>query len=252
MEALDPPVPNSSDNLLRHNNGSYQCDRAYGYPYFDVYRQHQEDDTFLTPFTTEWVALSAPTVPTRLSPDKEKAAAWTHGARISVTRDDLGGIYNDARLSFVFHDALPLVEGDEYTMTMWARVTAGGTMTVMLNSTNQYYRTEISGGDWQELKWSFVYQANAAYVARVSFGVCRQHLGTVELCGFTLQAGSFWNTNNLHNRVVKLETKAAELDARVTALENPEEATTQSALQTTGLTPADEVQAIDPTEEEEM
>ena len=93
---------------------------------------------------------------------------------------------------------IPMVDGQQYTLSVYARVTDGEKMRVRLRyGVSGYPGTtrDITGFAWQRLTWTFTYSASSAKDttgngARIYIGAVGYYQGTVELCGYQLEKGS--------------------------------------------------------------
>ena len=92
----------------------------------------------------------------------------------------------------------PMVDGREYTMSAYARVTSGTTMRLVLQYGVGSYPKEyidITGSTWKQYSWTFTYSASGAgdttgAGARIYIGARSYYAGTVEMCGFQLERGN--------------------------------------------------------------
>lgn len=93
---------------------------------------------------------------------------------------------------------VPMVSGQEYTLSVYARVTSGEKMRMRLRyGVSAYPGTtkDISGTDWQRVTWTFTYSATSAkdtdgLGARIYIGSTAYYAGILELCGYQLEKGS--------------------------------------------------------------
>lgn len=93
---------------------------------------------------------------------------------------------------------VPMVSGQEYTVSVYARVTSGEKMRVRLRyGVSAYPGTtkDISGAEWQRITWTFTYSATSAKDtdgtgARIYIGAVSYYAGVLELCGYQLEKGS--------------------------------------------------------------
>ena len=83
----------------------------------------------------------------------------------------------------------PLVEGEEYTLSAYFRVTEGEKATAILSfeGNNNYYE-EISGSEWQRVAFTFTAPNNNPRIVYV--GTTANYVGKIEACGFQLEHGS--------------------------------------------------------------
>ena len=125
---------------------------------------------------------------------------------------------------------LDMIDGAEYTMSCWARVTAGSGARLCFSYGidgygNRYYVKDvteqfidINNTTWKRFYWTFTYRAQINGVnfrPRIGFGVCRAFAGTVQLCGFRLTAGGLYGNNTVDT----IRLQLAALENRVAALE---------------------------------
>jgi hypothetical protein len=128
---------------------------------------------------------------------------------------------------------LPMVDGMEYTMSCWVRVTAGTKMKIgfcygidaygndyIREDTREY--VEVTNTTWKRMYWTFTYHASEVINGttmtnhpRIAFGVCRAYAGTVQLAGFRLTAGGLYGNNTVDT----IRLQLAALENRVAALE---------------------------------
>jgi len=126
---------------------------------------------------------------------------------------------------------LDLEEGEIYTLSCWARLTAGTKARLYMgygHSSGGYSSTGYSGNHryidftgttWTRVTWSFVFRSTASYQAqgatpytvnvehkkRVAVGVCRYADGTVQLCGFRLVHGGLYGSNTVDTLTAQVE-----------------------------------------------
>ena len=130
---------------------------------------------------------------------------------------------------------LPMVDGMEYTMSCWVRVTSGTKMKLGFSWGMDAYGNdfrpegtfeyiEVTNTTWKRMYWTFTYQSTVGSITmhpRIAFGVCRAFAGTVQLAGFRLTAGGLYGNNTVDTirlQLAALENRVAELEA--TVLEN--------------------------------
>ncbi len=93
---------------------------------------------------------------------------------------------------------VPLVSGQQYTLSVYARLTAGAKMRLRLiyGVTDYVYKyIDVTDTGWKRVTWTFSYSATSAgdtdgEGARIYIGVASYFAGTVELCGFKLEKGT--------------------------------------------------------------
>lgn len=125
---------------------------------------------------------------------------------------------------------LDLEEGEIYTLSCWARLTAGTKAMLYMgygHNSSGYSSTgysgnhryiDFTGATWTRVTWSFIYHATASYVPggsstpttvehkkRVAVGVCRYADGTVQLCGFRLVHGGLYGSNTVDTLAAQVE-----------------------------------------------
>jgi len=92
---------------------------------------------------------------------------------------------------------VPMVSGQQYTLSVYARVTSGTKMKLRLFYGVTGYSTkylEATDSDWKRLSWTFTYSATTAKDttgegARIYIGCASYYAGTVEVCGYQLEKG---------------------------------------------------------------
>ena len=125
---------------------------------------------------------------------------------------------------------LDLEEGEIYTLSFWARLTAGTKARLYVGyghaqggyvstgpSGNHRY-IDFTGTTWTRVTWSFIFRTNLSYVPggattpttvdhkkRVAVGVCRYADGTVQLCGFRLVHGGLYGSNTVDTLAAQVE-----------------------------------------------
>ena len=138
---------------------------------------------------------------------------------------------------------LDMTDGETYTLSCWARITAGTKARLVLkygmsaggyglgyDGENQL-SLEIAAPDfaaWKRVSWTFVYHSTdhagnaGGWKKRVAFGVCRKYTATVQLCGFRLTKGGLYGSNTVDTLQAHINDQnavIAALTARVEALE---------------------------------
>lgn len=141
---------------------------------------------------------------------------------------------NDATVTYPPSGVFDLEDGQQYTLSCFARITSGEHARIMMGygydrrgqvsrwtEENQIY-IEVSSQEWRRLLWTFTYHNSVsvngtAYAMRkrVGIGVCRAYNGTVQLAGFRLTAGGLFSPNDVDT----LSQRMTALEARVSALE---------------------------------
>lgn len=126
---------------------------------------------------------------------------------------------------------LDLEEGEIYTLSCWARLTAGTKAKLYMgygHNSGGYANTgpagnhryiDFTGTTWTRVTWSFVFRSTASYQVqgaapytatvehkkRVAVGVCRYADGTVQLCGFRLVHGGLYGSNTVDTLTAQVE-----------------------------------------------
>lgn len=102
------------------------------------------------------------------------------------------------RLAWYSGATVPMVDGQEYTMSAYAKVTSGTTMRLLFQyGVSSYPRehVDITNTEWKQYSWTFTYSASGAgdsagTGARVYIGSSSYYAGTVQMCGFQLERGN--------------------------------------------------------------
>ena len=151
--------------------------------------QYAENDRYFSGNTT---AIT----PTYISITDPPAAPIKYGARFVCTAE----AGNQMRL-LVWYDGggtVPLINGNQYTFSCYARRTSGEQVRLMYrygrNSYQDVSYREIAT-TWTRYSWQFTY--NAAQVgdtdykgSRIYIGLVATYVGTVEICGCQLESGN--------------------------------------------------------------
>jgi hypothetical protein len=99
---------------------------------------------------------------------------------------------------------IPLIEGQVYTASWWARVTSGAGATRFMspvgNNNNEQSGLTFLTTEWQRVTWAFIPKPNADYTRVWFYGrFAARETGTIQLCGFKLQMGDHSGTSGNPN-----------------------------------------------------
>ena len=91
-----------------------------------------------------------------------------------------------------------MIDGETYTVSVYARVTNGTTMRIYFSygvSTYVSSTYNITNTDWKRYSWTFTYSKSSAgdtngTGARIYIGGTANYTGTLELCGYQLEKGT--------------------------------------------------------------
>ena len=146
-----------------------------------------------------------------------------------------------------YYGDLPLVVGEKYTLSCWARITSGTKAMLWIGVDPQHYwkhpngyeyhEIEAENGVWQRVTFEFTfnptgdhfytYTSNGTsyqgvnWVKTVGIGVCRKYAGTVQLTGFRLVRGKMYiceTYDDLDEDLAATKTRVTALEAAVAAL----------------------------------
>lgn len=93
---------------------------------------------------------------------------------------------------------VPMVSGQEYTLSVYARVTSGEKMRLRMRYGVSAYpgkNIDVDSTEWKRYSWTFTYSATSAKDttgagARIYIGAVSYYAGVLELCGYQLEKGS--------------------------------------------------------------
>ena len=146
-----------------------------------------------------------------------------YGTRFQVTATGAVG----RRLCWYNSGVVPMVNGEEYTLSVYARLTSGTAGTVNFMYGCSPYLQEsilISNTSWERYSWTFTYDSaygktqDSIHGARIYIGTLASNICTMELCGFQLEKGNKltdWSLapedvsttiNSIERRVTSAET----------------------------------------------
>ena len=95
-------------------------------------------------------------------------------------------------------DVVPMVSGQEYTLSVYARVTSGTKMRLRMRYGVSAYpgkNIDVDSTEWKRYSWTFTYSATSAKDttgagARIYIGGVSYYEGVLGLCGYQLEKGS--------------------------------------------------------------
>ena len=113
-------------------------------------------------------------------------------------------------LVFYSGGGLDLIDGEDYTVSFWARKTSGTQVTINCRDTasgktgagGTSRNTTITNTAWQRYQWTFRWDATKNPYS-LNVGVYCSDLGTLEICGIKLERGVFatdW-TKSVNNQI---------------------------------------------------
>ena len=119
-------------------------------------------------------------------------------------------------LVFYSSGGLDLIDGEDYTVSFWARKTSGTQVTINCRDTasgktgagGTSRNTTIINTEWQRYQWTFRWDA-AKNPYSLNVGVYCSDLGTLEICGIKLERGIFatdW-AKSVNNQIFGMDTQ---------------------------------------------
>ena len=119
-----------------------------------------------------------------------------HGTR--YTSAEATGRDTGRELCWYSGGVVPLVSGQQYTLSVYARIIDGNAMRLRMKYGVSSFPEEcfdVTGDDWSRFSWTFIYSAAAAgdmtgQGAIIGIGATSYYEGILELCGYQLEKGN--------------------------------------------------------------
>ena len=130
-------------------------------------------------------------------------------------------------------DTAPMVDGQKYIISVYARVTSGSKMRLIFQYGVSVYpkqTIDITNTSWKRYSWTFTYSASGAgdtngKGARIYIGARSYYAGTLQLCGYKLEKG-----NKATDWTLAPEDSAAEVRALSTYIDGSFKNTIQGLI----------------------